>query len=191
MDPVLSKILKSAMNELDPYLNNINVYSVSTLAYSTKKAIEYKLLGNSNHGFEFNLLMGKAIHKWIQEQFPEFSHEYKIINKYVNDKGEEIVIVGYVDMVDFMNNVVYEIKTSYFSDKVEDYMKLQVAYYAKALSIMLNRQFKAVILKINHKPQSYELSQSEIERGYSEIVKRAWEVYDFVRKVRHLDTQLV
>lgn len=191
MNPVLEKILRSAMNELDPFLNNLNVYSVSTLAYSVKKAIEYKLIGNSKHDFEFNLLMGKAIHKWIQEQFPEFSHEYKIINKYTNDRNEEIVIVGYIDMVDFVNNVVYEIKTSYFSDKVEDYMKLQVAYYAKSLSLMLNRQFKAVILKINHKPTSYELSSSEIERGYNEIVRRAWEVYDFVRKVKHLDTQLV
>jgi hypothetical protein len=162
----------------NPEINELNVFSVSTLAYSWEEQVKKKF-SPQKYDVKTNLTMfrGKAIHEWIQSRFrlsgwiPEYKIE-KIIPIYpvvLKDREyNHIKIIGHADLYNPNNKTVIEIKTTETAHMILPYHILQTAFYAYELNAA------GVIILINsNKVIQRNLTATEIENGYNEIIRRA------------------
>jgi len=168
----------------NPEINELNVFSVSTLAYDYMEQVKKKF-SSPKYDVKTNLVMfrGKAIHEWIQSRFrlsgwiPEYKitkelplSEPKEINGNIYDR---IKIIGHADLYDPNGKTVIEIKTTETAHSIMPYHLLQVAFYAHELNA------QGVIILINsNKVIQRNLTFHEIDSGHAEIIKRAYQAWN-------------
>jgi len=168
----------------NPEINELNVFSVSTLAYSWEEQVKKKFT-SPKYDIKTNLVMfrGKAIHEWIQSRFrlSGWIPEYKIIKELplsephqINGNTyDHIKIIGHADLYDPNGKTVIEIKTTETAHVIMPYHLLQVAFYAHELNA------SGVIILINsNKVIQRNLTFHEIDNGHAEIVKRAYQAWN-------------
>jgi len=162
----------------NPEINELNVFSVSTLAYSWEEQVKKKF-SKEKYDTKTNLVMfrGKAIHEWIQSRFrlsgwiPEYKLEKTLPIQPITLKEKEydhIKLIGHADLFNPNEKTVIEIKTTETAHTIMPYHLLQVAFYAHELNAT------GVIILINsNKVIQRNLTANEIENGYNEIIRRA------------------
>jgi len=168
----------------NPEINELNVFSVSTLAYSWEEQVKKKF-SQPKYDVKTNLVMfrGKAIHEWIQSRFrlSGWIPEYKIIKELPLSEPKEIngvsydriKIIGHADLYDPNGKTVIEIKTTETAHTIMPYHLLQVAFYAHELNAT------GVIILINsNKVIQRNLTFHEIDHGHAEIIKRAYQAWN-------------
>jgi len=178
-DLIERMITEDSYTQENPEINELNVFSVSTLAYSWEEQVKKKF-SSPKYDIKTNLTMfrGKAIHEWIQSRFrlSGWIPEYKIIKELPLSEPKEIngvsydriKIIGHADLYDPNGKTVIEIKTTETAHTIMPYHLLQVAFYAHELNA------QGVIILINsNKVIQRNLTSTEIENGYNEIIKRA------------------
>ena len=171
-------ITEDVYTQENPEINELNVFSVSTLAYAMEEQVKKKF-SQPKYDVKTNLVMfrGKAIHEWIQTRFrmsgwiPEYKLEKTLPIEPITLNEKEynhIKIIGHADLYNPTDNVVIEIKTTETAHSIMPYHLLQAAFYAHELNA------QGVIILINsHKVIQRNLTSTEIENGYNEIIKRA------------------
>ena len=171
-------ITEDVYTQENPEINELNVFSVSTLAYSWEEQVKKKF-SSQKYDVKTNLAMfrGKAIHEWIQSRFrmsgwiPEYKLEKTLLIETITLNEKEynhIKIIGHADLYNPTDNVVIEIKTTETAHSIMPYHLLQTAFYAHELNA------SGVIILINsHKVIQRNLTSTEIENGHAEIIKRA------------------
>jgi len=168
----------------NPEINELNVFSVSTLAYSWEEQVKKKF-SSPKYDVKTNLVMfrGKAIHEWIQSRFrlSGWIPEYKIVKELPLSEPKEIngntydriKIIGHADLYDPNGKTVIEIKTTETAHTIMPYHLLQVAFYAHELNA------QGVIILINsNKVIQRNLTYHEIDNGHAEIIKRAYQAWN-------------
>ena len=168
----------------NPEINELNVFSVSTLAYSWEEQVKKKF-SSPKYDVKTNLVMfrGKAIHEWIQSRFrlSGWIPEYKIVKELPLSEPQQIngntydriKIIGHADLYDPNGKTVIEIKTTETAHTIMPYHLLQVAFYAHELKA------SGVIILINsNKVIQRNLTFHEIDSGHAEIIKRAYQAWN-------------
>jgi len=168
----------------NPEINELNVFSVSTLAYSWEEQVKKKF-SSPKYDVKTNLVMfrGKAIHEWIQSRFrlSGWIPEYKITKELPLSEPQQIngntydriKIIGHADLYDPNGKTVIEIKTTETAHTIMPYHLLQVAFYAHELNA------QGVIILINsNKVIQRNLTFHEIDHGHAEIIKRAYQAWN-------------
>jgi len=183
-DLIEKMITEDSYAQENPEINELNVFSVSTLAYDYMEQVKKKF-SSPKHDTKTNLTMfrGKAIHEWIQSRFrlSGWIPEYKIIKELPLSEPKEIngitydriKIIGHADLYDPNGKTVIEIKTTETAHTIMPYHLLQVAFYAHELNA------QGVIILINsNKVIQRNLTYHEIDNGHAEIVKRAYQAWN-------------
>ena len=168
----------------NPEINEMNVFSVSTLAYSWEEQVKKKF-SPQKPDVKTNLVMfrGKTIHEWIQNRFrlSGWIPEYKIVKELPLNEPKEIngvsydriKIIGHADLYDPSGKIVIEIKTTETAHTIMPYHLLQVAFYAHELNA------SGIIILINsNKIIQRNLTYHEIDHGHAEIIKRAYQAWN-------------
>ena len=168
----------------NPEINELNVFSVSTLAYSWEEQVKKKF-SSPKYNIKTNLTMfhGKAIHEWIQSRFrlSGWIPEYKIVKELPLSEPQQIngntydriKIIGHADLYDPNGKTVIEIKTTETAHTIMPYHLLQAAFYAHELNA------SGVIILINsNKVIQRNLTFHEIDSGHAEIIKRAYQAWN-------------
>ena len=168
----------------NPEINELNVFSVSTLAYSWEEQVKKKF-SSPKYDVKTNLVMfrGKAIHEWIQSRFrlSGWIPEYKIVKELPLSEPQQIngntydhiKIIGHADLYDPNGKTVIEIKTTETAHNIMPYHLLQVAFYAHELNA------SGIIILINsNKVIQRNLTFHEIDSGHAEIIKRAYQAWN-------------
>jgi len=177
-------ITEDSYAQENPEINELNVFSVSTLAYSWEEQVKKKFT-SPKYDIKTNLVMfrGKAIHEWIQSRFrlSGWIPEYKIIKELPLSEPQQIngntydriKIIGHADLYDPNGKTVIEIKTTETAHTIMPYHLLQVAFYAHELNAA------GIIILINsNKVIQRNLTYHEIDSGHAEIVKRAYQAWN-------------
>jgi len=183
-DLIEKMITEDSYAQENPEINELNVFSVSTLAYDYMEQVKKKF-SSPKYDIKTNLTMfrGKAIHEWIQSRFrlSGWIPEYKIIKELPLSEPKEIngitydriKIIGHADLYDPNGKTVIEIKTTETAHTIMPYHLLQVAFYAHELNA------QGVIILINsNKVIQRNLTYHEIDNGHAEIVKRAYQAWN-------------
>jgi len=178
-DLIEKMITEDTYAQENPEINKLNVFSVSTLAYSWEEQVKKKF-AQEKYDTKTNLVMfrGKAIHEWIQNRFrlsgwiPEYKIEKTIPlpspSVMRDNTYDYIKIIGHADLYNPNEHVVIEIKTTESAHMILPYHILQTAFYAYKLNA------KGIIILINsNKIIQKDLTYSETENGYYEIIRRA------------------
>jgi len=168
----------------NPEINELNVFSVSTLAYSWEEQVKKKF-SPPKYDVKTNLVMfrGKAIHEWIQSRFrlSGWIPEYKIVKELPLSEPQQIngntydriKIIGHADLYDPNGKTVIEIKTTETAHNIMPYHLLQLAFYAHELNA------SGIIILINsNKVIQRNLTFHEIDHGHAEIIKRAYQAWN-------------
>ena len=164
----------------NPEINDLNVFSVSTLAFDwleqVKKKFDHRRVFYPTEA-DMTMFYGKAAHEWIQARFVRkgWIAEKKIVNELrtepitINGKTyDTIKIIGHVDLFDPINKVVIEIKTTSTRHEIMPYHIIQAGYYAYELSST------AFVVLLNHsRVIVQELNDLDIVNAKVEIEKRA------------------
>ena len=177
-------ITEDSYAQENPEINELNVFSVSTLAYAWEEQVKKKF-SSPKYDVKTNLVMfrGKAIHEWIQSRFrlSGWIPEYKIVKELPLSEPKEIngntydhiKIIGHADLYDPNGKTVIEIKTTETAHTIMPYHLLQVAFYAHELNA------SGIIILINsNKVIQRNLTFHEIDNGHAEIVKRAYQAWN-------------
>ena len=183
-DLIEKMITEDSYAQENPEINELNVFSVSTLAYDYMEQVKKKF-SSPKYDVKTNLVMfrGKAIHEWIQSRFrlSGWIPEYKIIKELPLSEPKEIngntydriKIIGHADLYDPNGKTVIEIKTTETAHTIMPYHLLQVAFYAHELNA------QGIIILINsNKVIQRNLTYHEIDSGHAEIVKRAYQAWN-------------
>lgn len=171
----------------NPEIKELNVFSVSSLAYSEEKqfdwkmnnAIEADILLNVDEkdlkeiNVNFFMLLGRAVHELIQSRLSsDFQKEKKITLElpynWKNANFHSIKIIGHIDAINFTTGELLELKTSIGNKEIADYHIEQCGFYARYLELFANtKTITAKVKKIhlrlrNHLPKIKELIIPEI-----------------------------
>lgn len=171
-----------------PYINQRNVFSVSTLAYKVEKQVDWKLSGKKENG-KINGVMfgGKAKHEFLLKRWqantdhPEMRNleqtlEFHIPYVWKNHPFNEIVLLGHVDGVDWLDGYFIELKTTdWGGPNITPYMILQAGAYGFMLHETFDRFYQPVIVKTNSEVTVKPLGWLDCIEQMDEMVRRAKE----------------
>jgi hypothetical protein len=174
-DLIFQAVTDSQYEKENPEIKDRYVYSASTLAYSAQKQLDFKLNGNPSLKIEANMRMmkGKAIHEFIQSrkcfESPDWISEFKLENDYQYDSVIQFTIIGHIDIYNYSEKSVIELKTtSHNTPYLTKYYVNQAGYYAYCL------YSDAYVVVFSEKSfQVYKLTPQEIFDGYERVVNNA------------------
>ena len=182
-DKQLFDILFGAEYERNnPEIHETNVFSVSSLAYSKEKQLDWKINTCNEQDIILNvdepdikeinanffMLIGRAVHELVQKRIGSgFTIEKKITfeipYQWKNADYKTIKIIGHIDAINFETGEMVELKTSIGNKDIADYHIEQAGFYARYLELYGNlKNVKAKVVKIhlrlrNHLPKVEEL----------------------------------
>lgn len=164
-----------------PRINEINIFSASTLAYDVQKQVQWKVRphGRSN-SVNATMFNGKAIHEYFQRRLKErFSDvvtekevEMAFPYSWQNYPLDHFTIIGHVDAIIPHLGLVVEIKSSDWSGVISPYMKRQLGFYMVAL---LDPQAHGLIVKVNRGIHLEEMFFSDAQKWAAEVEARGRE----------------
>jgi len=163
----------------NPEINDVNVFSVSTLAWDWRRQVAYKCMKGNHMRDETNMDMfrGKAVHEFIQRRLvvEGWAAEMKL-SEYIDDAyvaGKRVRLIGHVDLYEPKEGVIVELKSSQWSDRIVDSYVIQAGAYAAMLRNMKLKVNLVYVVKINSKITTKVLFEEEIIHAYETIKERA------------------
>ena len=164
-----------------------DIFYISTLARGVQTEFDRKMNPQVASPDNNRTMYGKALHKYVQdERFAKHGFEREVgvaVNvpcNYTFDGHDidEITLVGYADLYHPEKKLVIEVKTTTSAKALIDIsMKLQLAFYTRALERKLKQTLDGQVLRISSGTESlYALSRQEIDDYTSIIIERALEV---------------
>lgn len=185
----------------NPEINEVNVFSVSTLARSAGDQLYWKQNRQVAEKREVNFFMqiGNAEHEYLQKRLPPtFTAEYKISYRipfaWRNAPKDDVVVIGHIDAIDFTNKELHDYKTTWSSKDFMGTYKTQVGFYLHWCDLTFGDHWKAFIykIKLSLNPKKYEdkdfdalvgeiveehqVYRDEAEESFRVVVARALEV---------------
>jgi len=193
-DIIMKYITADEYARENPEINDINVFSVSTLSWDWHDQVRYKC-AKGNHikkDVNFDMFRGKAIHEFLQRRFVAdgWIAEMKL-SEYLDGifvDGKRVRLIGHVDLYDAVSGVVIELKSSMWSDKISESYITQAGTYAVMLRNSRFHVDTVHVIKINSRVSRYTLTESDIIESYATIVKRAALAADEITKCLNNDT---
>jgi len=208
----------TSYEEMYPIINELNVFSISSLAYHIQKQIDWKM-GKKEHDtirggkktINTKMFKGRAIHEFIQKRFIDRSKHWNrevevrihIPYPWKNIEKNEIIILGHVDLINYVSREIMELKSSDHSSEVTHYHVLQAGTYCKIITDKIREYkkdptypaFRIFVVKIGGE-EGYNmklLSEKDVEEAYMDVVNRALLCakkldmeFDIVREKLHL-----
>lgn len=171
-----------------PEINDKNVFSISSLAWSSAKQIYWKVAnskGLESKQLSLAMTRGRAIHEFIQHRLKGFVCEYPVTYSTMKYK-----LIGHADAIDFKDKMILEFKTT-TQEKGERWNPwiIQIGAYCKLLQLETGFPFNGMIFCVNEgskKLVKYEISSTEINSSWKIILERAEECY---RKIFELENK--
>ena len=159
----------------------VNRLSVSGLSLGIKYEIERKL-GVKTETFkdQLNMFKGTALHVHVQNlakslgYLPEYRCYYSIPFEWNRLKFREIILAGSIDLIHWERREIIELKSSQYSDKIEQYHKIQLAAYVNMMKFKTGNEFTGLVVKFGGKDLILEeLKSNESSELWGEILNRA------------------
>ncbi len=173
---------RQAYNEMYPKASSLNVFSVSTLAYSVDELVDKKLGRAKPFEYTFPILVGLRVGEglqiaaeddgWIAEQEIELSFPFK----WSTPKLDGFVLLGHADLFHPTSKVLIENKTSIKDNNIHNYMTRQASVYAVALGC----QLRTYVYKINHETNLYHIPSIDVEVLYKDMIDRAYKAANLI-----------
>lgn len=167
-----------------PDARELNVFSVSRLAWNWKDVVDMKLHPNKRGEWNGKMLVGKLLGKQIQDEFvrqderwfteqPEVRYNIPYRWK-CRPLLRGITLIGHPDLVHHERRIVAELKTSPYSDVIHPYAIQQNALYWAYLLRTTGKDYAAKVLKVSWPPNEVIMTRKQKEEGAQEIVRRAY-----------------
>ena len=138
-----------------PKIKQYNVFSMSTISFSVDKQVAWKLGQNKEPNVWDNIRMakGRILHEYIQTRLPpSYQFEIEILlpipYKWTNHPFHEILLLGHIDVINFKEREILEIKTSEYSNAIKDYHLIQASLYWLYYKIIRDENFEIHIAKL-------------------------------------------
>jgi hypothetical protein len=171
--------------DLHPSINARNVFSISTLAYSVEKQVEWKLKGErEGHYVNTRMWAGKAKHEYIQARLASmregwhFEKEvaFGIPYTWQNWKLNGLVLLGHIDAIRYEPLEIFELKTSDLNYKsVPEWAIRQAGAYGAVTLTQMRKMPKVYAVMVNSDVIVKELTPAEVYQAGREIQDRAYE----------------
>jgi hypothetical protein len=164
-----------------PRINQVNVFSASTLAYDVQKQVDWKVkVRKGGSSMNAAMFQGKCIHEFYQKRLRErFSdticeREVEITYPFAwqNYPFTSFTVLGHVDAIIPHLGLVIEIKSSDWSSEIKDFMRRQLGFYLVAL---LDPYARGLIVKINRGAHVEPMFLSDAQKWAAEVETRGRE----------------
>ena len=179
----VEKLFRDMVSGQNDRINHspVNRLSVSGLSFGIKYEIERKL-GVKTETFkdQLNMFKGTALHVHVQNlakslgYSPEYRCYYSIPFEWNRLKFREIILAGSIDLIHWERREIIELKSSQYSDKIEQYHKIQLAAYVNMMKFKTGNEFTGLVVKFGGKDLILEeLKSNESSELWGEILNRA------------------
>jgi hypothetical protein len=170
-----------------PRINDLNVFSASTLAYEVQKQVDWKLKRSKvawTSKTESAMFKGKAIHEYFQtrlrrryaDTLTELEVEMSFPYKWEHLPFSEFTIIGHIDAYIPNLGLLVEIKSSDYSGVISDFMRRQLGFYMVAWDRKsLDPCSEGLIVKVNDGVRLESLFRSDAIKWCSEVKSRGVE----------------
>lgn len=202
MDPskTFSFLFNDEYRAQNPEIDELNVFSSSTLARSADEQFWWKTrrADAQKHELNFFMQIGKAEHEFIQRRLPPtFTPEYKfvLVIPYVWRSGglKDINVLAHIDAIDFTNKELIDLKTTWSKQDFSETYVRQVGFYKHWCNEKFGNHWKAEVHKVKFTLKSEYWKEEDLasvvekvvtvipvdndaaDRAYAEIYTRALE----------------
>ena len=161
-----------------------NVYNISSLTHGAKAFLAMRERAPMK-GFNRHLVRGSAIDELVKVRLEEWDSSNDNVLKWTlpytwkNPTLHDILLIGHYDL--FKDDTILEVKAPESEERfIQNGSMLrarrQVAAYATMKRLKMGKPIRAFIVTINSNILVSELSTDEIEHGWADIRKTAYEV---------------
>ena len=177
-------IVGKTYEQMYPDINRMNHFSISTLAYSVDKQVDWKLGHRDSVAPNTLMFFGKAVHEYVQRSFRDTSYveegevRYMLPYKWQFAPVKDICLLGHMDMISHEERTIIEIKTSIYGksdSEFSEYYFRQAGMYGKILKDKTDVDYKVLIVRINHSVQVVEVTPEQQSQFSGQLIQRAYE----------------
>lgn len=167
-----------------PDISRLNHFSISTLAYSVDKQVEWKLGHKDSAGPNMLMFFGKSVHEYIQNRFHNTSYveegevRYMLPYRWQFAPVSDIWLLGHIDMISHEEKTIIELKTSVFGKAGSDFSEYyyrQAGMYGKIMKDKTGVDYTVLIARLNHSVQVVQVTPEQQAQFSGQLIQRAYE----------------